>query len=472
MLNARSFASGAVANSNFYAITGFNGSAYTAGTDSFNGSVWSAAAPIPVPHSQSKAAAVGTNIYVPGGYSFGQINNMQIYDTVANTWSSGANLPDNRAGSATAAFNGKVYIIAGFGLNFVPENQVWEYDPVLNTYATKTPMPTGSGNVPGALLGNEIFVVGGASPNTAAYAYNPTTDTWRSIAAPSPADCQGGGAFALGGELWLVGCWPQDGTSKIYNSGTNSWRAGPPLNVSQVAGSAVSVYNAAGFIAGGEDSGGNVETAVESVGACGPTPTPTVPATATPTATGTPSCTPIVIHGRIPTKGPLQTGRIVSDDPPSTCAAPQTCAVFDTTLRHYESYTFTNTTGSSQCVTVTLDPMTCTGAHSLQSVMYLGSFDPANVCTNYLADIGNSPDVAKSYSGTVPAGQTFVVTVNEVTPNAGCTGYTLTITGLCGGGSPTPTATATATPTATHTPTPTPTATHPPTATPTATHTP
>src|SRR5213076_2419338 len=108
----------------------------------------------------------------------------------------------------------------------------------------------------------------------------------------------------------------------------------------------------------------------------------------------------------------------------------------------------------------------------LQSVMYLGSFDPANVCTNYLADIGNSPDVAKSYSGTVPAGQTFVVTVNEVTPNAVCTGYTLTITGLCGGGSPTPTATTTATPTATATakatqppasPTPTVTPRHTPT---------
>ena len=31
-------------------------------------------------------------------------------------------------------------------------------------------------------------------------------------------------------------------------------------------------------------------------------------------------------------------------------------------------------------------------------------------------------------------GQTFVVVVSEVTPDAGCPGYTVTISGLCGGG--------------------------------------
>src|SRR5207248_3241161 len=138
---------------------------------------------------------------------------MQIYNAVTNVWSSGLNMPDFRSGPAVAAFNSKVYIIGGFAPGFVPQSQVWEYDPVANTYATKTSMPSASGNVPGALLGNEIFVVGGSSPNTAAYAYNPTTDTWRTITAPVPADCQAGGAFAFGGELWLFGCLGQTGTN-------------------------------------------------------------------------------------------------------------------------------------------------------------------------------------------------------------------------------------------------------------------
>jgi N-acetylneuraminic acid mutarotase len=286
MLASRAFASAATANNAFYVLTGFDGvSPYVTETDYFNGTTWAMGAPIPVPHSQSRAAAVGNSIYVAGGYNFGQINNMQIYDTVANSWSSGLNLPAARSGPAVAAANGKVYIIGGFDSTFTAQSQVWEYDPVANTYTTKTPMPTGAGNVPSAVLGNEIFVVGGSAPTTAAYAYNPATDTWRSITPPSPADCQAGGAFPLNGQLWLVGCLGQPGTnSKIYDPTSNSWSAGPPLNTSQEGGSATSLFNALGFVAGGA-AGGGASTTVESIGAC-PSGTPT------PTPTASPSCTP------------------------------------------------------------------------------------------------------------------------------------------------------------------------------------
>src|SRR5207253_8326422 len=69
LLNTRTAAAGAVANNNFYVISGFNGSTYATQTDFFNGSVWAAASPIPTPHAQSKAAPVGTNIYVQGGFN-------------------------------------------------------------------------------------------------------------------------------------------------------------------------------------------------------------------------------------------------------------------------------------------------------------------------------------------------------------------------------------------------------------------
>ena len=48
------------------------------------------------------------------------------------------------------------------------------------------------------------------------------------------------------------------------------------------------------------------------------------------------------------------TGRMFRDGIPSTCAAPKVCpGPFDAAPHHYDSYTFTNTTGSTQCVTVT-----------------------------------------------------------------------------------------------------------------------
>jgi len=276
MLAARAFASGAVARNAFYVLAGYNGTTpYVTETDFFNGTTWATGAPIPTPHSQSKAAAIGNNIYVPGGFnsvSFGgPLNFMQIYNTTANTWSNGMNLPAALVGPAVAAFNGKVYIIGGFTTPFpTGTSTVYIYDPVANSYTTGAAMPAPAGNVPGALLNGEIYVVGGSTSATLAhYAYNPTSNTWRTIAAPSPADCQGGGAFALNGQLWLVGCLGQTGTnSKIYNPVSDSWSAGPPLNTSQEGGSATSIYNALdnalGFVAGG-GVGGAASTTVEAI---------------------------------------------------------------------------------------------------------------------------------------------------------------------------------------------------------------
>ena len=172
----------------------------------------------------------------------------------------------------------------------------------------------------------------------------------------------------------------------------------------------------------------------------------------TPTATATPTGTPggCVINGSIDTGDPTQTDRLFRSGIPQTCPASTTCAIFgDPTPRHYDSYTFTNTTGASQCVTVDTNTA-CTGTNFVFIGAYLGSFDPANICTNWIGDSGSSPNPDQPFSFNVDDGQTFVVVVSEVTPDAGCPGYTLTVTPatICGGGgTPTPTATATATPT-------------------------
>src|SRR6185369_7244764 len=79
---------------------------------------------------------------------------------------------------------------------------------------------------------------------------------------------------------------------------------------------------------------------------------------------------------------------------------------------------------SNACITVTLEA-DC----ELFSGTYLNSYDPANLCQNYLADAGNSViGGPKSYSFNVAAGARFVVVVNEINANAGC-GYTLSVDG-------------------------------------------
>jgi len=76
--------------------------------------------------------------------------------------------------------------------------------------------------------------------------------------------------------------------------------------------------------------------------------------------------------------------------------------------------------------------VTLTGPVSdLFSVAYLGSFDPTNLCGNYLADSGDSTassPTPRSYSFNVASNATFIVIVNEV--NTGDGGpYALDVTG-------------------------------------------
>jgi hypothetical protein len=181
-----------------------------------------------------------------------------------------------------------------------------------------------------------------------------------------------------------------------------------------------------------------------AAGAQSPTPTPT--------ATGSPTPSGCIITGSLDPSDPTQTDRLFRSGIPQTCPPSTTCATFgDPTPRHYDSYTFTNTTGATQCVTVSTDTA-CTGTNFIFIGAYLGSFDPNNICTNWIGDSGSSPDVGvpATFSFNVDNGQTFVVVVSEVTPNAGCPAYTVTVSPetICGGGG-TPTPTATASPTCT-----------------------
>jgi hypothetical protein len=112
----------------------------------------------------------------------------------------------------------------------------------------------------------------------------------------------------------------------------------------------------------------------------------------------------------------------------STCAAAPGCPGALAGAFHYDTYTLTNPSSSPVCVTVTLSDATC-----IYSETYLGSFDPSNPCTNYLAD----SNLVSTYSYTVPGNATIVVVVEEFTVGIGCPSYTVTISGLNCGVTPT-----------------------------------
>jgi Bacterial pre-peptidase C-terminal domain len=130
------------------------------------------------------------------------------------------------------------------------------------------------------------------------------------------------------------------------------------------------------------------------------------------------------IHGQ-------QTGRLFRDGITSSCDLVKTCSIFTATgLRTFDAYTFKNGSNAPACIRVDFES-NCGTANGIQSAAYLGSFDPNNICTNYIGDFGFSQIFSTgSYSFTVPAGATFVVVFNENDPGAGCPSYTFTVSGL------------------------------------------
>ncbi|HUS17760.1 MAG TPA: S-layer homology domain-containing protein [Chloroflexia bacterium] len=261
-------------------------------------------------------------------------------------------------------------------------------------------------------------------------------------------------AASASGDVWAAGRNNEinSATTLALRWNGSSWTEVPTVSPS-IPSSLFAVTVQGPIDAWAVGSYGYYRTLVERYpGAPCPTGTPAT-ATSTPTVNpqATPTCRPggpITLSGSISTSDPVQTGRLDRTLPASTCGDPGGCATVAGSY-HYDLYgPYTNTTANTVCVTVTLTT-NCIDSHYIYSSAYLGAFNPANICANFVGDPGTSPNGPPvTYSFEVLAGQSFYVNVSEVTADQGCAAYTVVVAGLPGEicGSPTATPPASNTP--------------------------
>ena len=73
-----------------------------------------------------------------------------------------------------------------------------------------------------------------------------------------------------------------------------------------------------------------------------------------------------------------------------------------------------NNPGPAQCVSISLTTSSCSGGNALHLTAYSGSFDPSNLSSNYLGDLGGSPvNRTLSMDIEVPANAQLVLVINE-----------------------------------------------------------
>ncbi|MFC1563512.1 kelch repeat-containing protein [candidate division KSB1 bacterium] len=146
------------------------------------------------------------------------VNNLSAFSNEASAtpvplldypWQIKAVMTTARFASASAAYDGKIYVAGGrdgTGPNAITE-VTEEYDPVTNSWAAKTDMLTTREDFAGDILFDRFYVVGGEASNanlTLVEAYRPTTDSWETMTSMS-SERRGLSVTSMNGLLYAIG---------------------------------------------------------------------------------------------------------------------------------------------------------------------------------------------------------------------------------------------------------------------------
>ncbi|MCZ7555217.1 MAG: Omp28-related outer membrane protein [Bacteroidia bacterium] len=154
------------------------------------------------------------HLYVFGGLGADLRYDLKCYklDAASGLWSAIAALPLQRALPAVQTVNGKIYLIGGYSSTspFTVQPSVLEYDPVANTYTTKSNMPTpvyGGGSF---VHNGRIWVLGGGTTafttsSTVIQIYDPATDRWTTSSSLTPYTAWAQGVAVVGNTVLFVG---------------------------------------------------------------------------------------------------------------------------------------------------------------------------------------------------------------------------------------------------------------------------
>ena len=120
-------------------------------------------------------------------------------------------MPDVRGFMGSGYFNGKIYLVGGYTTGNVDPSfgQVWEYDPVLNTWNTsRMSMPVTLGGPGFGIINGHMYIAGGRDINNTnlntLYDYDIAANTW-TARANLPSGVNVPGSAVIAGKLWVFG---------------------------------------------------------------------------------------------------------------------------------------------------------------------------------------------------------------------------------------------------------------------------
>lgn len=164
----------------------------------------------------SGTTAIGSRVWVVGGYRGGSVADVHVYDAAAGTagaWSVATSLPEPLDHLVAAAVGGTVFAIGGRdGAINAHTARVDAISTTAGAWSSRAPMPTSRGGAAAASLPDGRVCVFGGEGNSAAAngvfddaeCYDPAADAW-TVFVPMATPRHGTGAAAIGSRLYVPG---------------------------------------------------------------------------------------------------------------------------------------------------------------------------------------------------------------------------------------------------------------------------
>ncbi len=193
---------------------------------------WTALSPSPEARTEVAAAALGSSIYVVGGYGSGGTPSTATarYDSETDEWSLVRPLPASVNHAAAVSYRGAFYVVGGYtgapfslgiGTGGVADATAafWRYDPGRDTWTAMPPAPSERGAAAAAVIGDELFVAGGAGalqPLRTLEIFDFRTGSWQR-GRDLPLATEHAAGTAAGGSFYVLGGRP------FYGGGTHRY---------------------------------------------------------------------------------------------------------------------------------------------------------------------------------------------------------------------------------------------------------
>jgi uncharacterized protein (TIGR03437 family) len=228
---------------------------------------WGTATPMGTPVMAAQSVAIGSRIYVVGGFLPGigkSANQLQVFDPATNGWSVRNPAPTVVSGAAAAQVNGnKMYVIGGWTNTLTGNptltNNVQVYDPAADSWSFGTSAPLATAGSSAVAIGSKIYLINGRIDGDVVtnriFVYDTSAGAWQEFSQRTPTGVYEATAGYTKNRIYLIGGrqtvnGPSEQLLQTYEFADNSWRKGLEPLLPTAAASAT-VFDGKLYVVGG-----------------------------------------------------------------------------------------------------------------------------------------------------------------------------------------------------------------------------